>query len=250
MPPKLTPFDAAIVRAAFPRRRIDFFDSIPSTMSAAAALPHPGDCAVADHQSAGQGRHGNSWHSEPSSGLYCTVVLQPKISPDLLPIVTLSLGLACQEVIADVTNIQADIRWPNDLMIGNRKTGGILTQLHNDRVLAGIGINVNHSALPASIDATATSLRIFSGRIHSREHLFIALLPAIDRMLDILATEGRGAILNLFSQNSSYVRVDVAAAPAIQGRTAGLTAEGYLLVEGDDGKTHTILAGGVRPALD
>lgn len=249
------PFDADKLRAAFPTRTVDYHDSIPSTMSAAAALPNHGDVAIADHQSAGQGRHGNSWHSESSSGLYFTVVLKPEISPELIPIVTLALGLACQEAIADVTSVQTDIRWPNDIMIGNRKTGGILAQLHDDRVLAGIGINVNHGRLPEEIADVATSLRIFSGRTFSREHLLITLLPNIDRMLDILATEGRGAILNLFAVNSSYargrrVRVDTAASHVISGRTAGLTADGYLLVDGDDGKTHTILAGGVRPVID
>jgi len=244
-------FDIVHVRAALPERRIDFYESIDSTMIAAAEIRTPGAIVIANQQSAGQGRHGHSWHSEPDSGLYFTIVLAPRLAMDLLPVVTLALGLAVQESIAQVCNIHADLRWPNDLLIGPRKCAGILTQLDGDRVLAGIGINVNHAGLPQELDGIATSLRLATGRLHSREELLCAVAAGVDRMISLLETEGSSPVLALFTAQSSYARgrrvhVDLPGNP-LTGTTAGLTADGYLLLDGDDGRRHTILAGGVRP---
>jgi len=156
-----------------------------------------------------------------------------------------------QEAIAQVCNTQADLRWPNDLLIGPRKCAGILTQLDGDRVLAGIGINVNHSSLPPELGAIATSLRLATGRVHSREELLCAVAGGVDRMVNLLETEGAGPVLALFTAQSSYARgrrvqVDLPG-NLLTGTTAGLTTDGYLLLDGDDGRRHTVLAGGVRP---
>ncbi len=244
-------FDVARVRAALPGRRVDYYDTLDSTMTAAAAIRTRGAIVIANEQSAGQGRHGHAWHSEPGSGLYFTIVLAPRLSMELLPVVTLALGLAVQESIAQVCNVQADLRWPNDLLIGPRKCSGILTQLDGDRVLAGIGINVNHASLPPDLAAIATSLRLVTGRPHSREELLCALAGGVDRMVSLLETDGAQPVLALFTAQSSYargrrVRVDLPGKPLV-GTTAGLTPDGYLLLDGDDGRRHTILAGGVRP---
>ena len=86
-------FDIGHVRAALPDRRVDYYDLIDSTMTAAAAIHEPGAIVVANQQTAGQGRHGHRWHSEPGSGLYFTIVLTPQLPADLLPVVTLALGV-------------------------------------------------------------------------------------------------------------------------------------------------------------
>jgi len=244
-------FDITRVRAALPGRRIEYFETLGSTMTVAAGIRTPGAIVLADEQSAGQGRQGHTWHSEAGSGLYFTVVLEPRLGMELLPVVTLALGLAVQEAIGQVANAQADLRWPNDVMIGPRKCAGILTQLEGGRVLAGIGINVNHASLPPELAAIATSLRLATGRSHSREELLCAVAGGVDRMVNLLETEGAAPVLALFTAQSSYVRgrrvsVDVPGNP-LRGTTAGLTAGGYLLLDGDDGRRHTILAGGVRP---
>lgn len=244
-------FDISRVKAALPGRRVDYYETLQSTMTTASMVREPGAIVIANEQSAGQGRHGHTWHSEPNSGLYFTIVLAPRVTMDHLPVVTLALGLAVQEAIAQVSNLQVDLRWPNDLLIGPRKCAGILTQLDGDRVLAGIGINVNHSSLPADLSAIATSLRIASGQVQSREELLCALAGGVDRMVRLLEVDGSSPVLALFTAQSSYVRgrrvrVDLPGKP-LTGTTAGLTPDGYLLLDGDDGRRHTILAGGVRP---
>lgn len=248
-------FDIACVRSHLPGRAIEWYESIPSTMPEAIKLAAAG-CASgttvgADEQTAGHGRYGRHWHSEPASGLYLSVILRYSFSPEALPVVTLALGLAAIEAIHQSTNVMCDLRWPNDVLIADKKCAGILTQLEGAAVIAGIGINVNHSRLPENLATAATSLRIASGREQSREQLVIALLPAIDSYCALLAEQGKRPILDMFAQASSYVRdrrVTVDQGDAVLlGTTAGLNDSGFLLLQADDGHEHVIVAGGVRP---
>ena len=234
-----------------PVPRILRLATVDSTQRIAAAEPL-GTVVVADQQLAGQGRHGHSWHSAPGTGLYCSIVLEPT------PLLTMALGIAAVEAIAQSTGIRCDLRWPNDLMLDNLKTGGILVQLSNatlsgrpgslstNRAIAGIGINVNHTAFPDGLEAT--SLRLYSKREQSREAILEALIPAIGAV----ANEDSETILRLFTHASSYVagrRVTVdQPGGTLTGTTAGLDGEGHLIERKDDGTDTLILAGGVRAA--
>lgn len=229
------------IRAALPASTILYYESIDSTMNAAAGLP-PGSIVLAGEQTGGQGRHGHSWHSEAGSGLYCSIVLKPA------PLVTLALGLATAEAITTVTGLLCDLRWPNDVMIGGRKAAGILVQLGCDLAIGGIGINVNHTAFPPDLAPNATSLRMQSGREFAREDILLALIPAIDSFTRM----DQESILRLFTRASSYasgrrVVVEQPEGP-IEGVTAGLDSSGFLVVRKDDGIETLILAGGVRAA--
>ncbi|MGD0365344.1 MAG: biotin--[acetyl-CoA-carboxylase] ligase [Bryobacteraceae bacterium] len=243
------------VRRQLPNRQISFFESITSTMHEAAALSAAGcpsgTAVVAEEQTAGQGRHGHTWHSEPGAGLYVSVVLRLPLSPDSLPVLTLALGLAAAETIARATNLHPDLRWPNDIMLDERKTAGILVQLVDSVAIAGLGINVNHHAFPPEIAAEATSLRLATGHPQSREDLLAALLPAIDSFGRMLVEAGRQPILDQFTRRSSYalgkrVRVEMPGG-TVTGITAGLDPSGFLKLRADDGSESLILAGGVRP---
>ena len=235
------------LRQAFPERNIIHFDSIDSTQRIAAAS-EPGAIVLADRQLAGQGRHGHTWHSEPGTGIYCSLVLPPS------PVLTLALGVATVEAIAQATGIQCDLRWPNDLMLENRKAAGVLVQLINGLAIAGIGINVNQTGFPDDIHQQAISLRQHAGREFAREDILFALFPAIDSLI----AEDPETILRLFTHASSYVAgrrvtVDQPGQPGqpggvITGTTAGLDPSGFLIVRQDDGTDTLILAGGVRAA--
>lgn len=247
--------DLESLRRRFPGRHIDWHASIGSTMTEATRLSAAG-CAHgtvvgADEQTAGVGRYGRRWHSEPGSGIYMSVVLRLPFSTQNLPLVTLALGLAVAESIQKSTGVACDLRWPNDILIGSRKCCGILTQWEPPAIVAGIGINVNHAAFPEELQNLATSLRIASGRAHAREPIVAELLPAIDSYCSLLETEGREPILRLFSRASSYVsgrRVMVEQGDSVlQGVTAGLNSSGFLLLRDDRGEQHQIVAGGVRP---
>lgn len=251
----MKPLDIDGIVKRLPGRRIEYFDRIDSTMTEAARLAAEGvpsgTAVVAEEQTAGQGRHGHSWHSEPGSGLYVSVVLRPGLGPDSLPALTLALGLATAEAVARATDIACDLRWPNDLMLGDRKVAGIMAQLLDGTAVAGIGINVNHAAFPEEIADQATSLRLAGNRVFSREDLLVELLPSVDRFLRMLAEGGTKPVLDLFTRRSSYasgkrVLVDQPGG-AVTGTTAGLDPHGFLRVRrDDDGSEVLILAGGVR----
>jgi len=252
----MTSLNINAVRRQLRGRRIEFFETITSTMHEATALAAAGcpsgTTVVAEEQTAGMGRAGHSWHSEPGAGLYLSVVLRLSLSADSLPIVTLAIGLAAAEAIARATDLAPDIRWPNDIMLGGQKTAGILVQLVDSTVIAGVGINVNHPAFPPEIADLATSLRLASGRAQSREDLLIDLLPAIDSFCRMLVEGGRQTILDQFTRRSSYAqgkRVHVDQPDGVlTGITAGLDPAGFLKLRADDGTESLIIAGGVRPA--
>jgi len=250
--------DIEQVRRQLPNRQISFFEAIASTMHEAAKLAAAGcpsgTAVVAEEQTAGQGRHGHSWHSAPGAGLYVSVVLRLPLPPDSLPVLTLALGLATAETIARATSLAPDLRWPNDVMLGEKKTAGILVQLIESAAVAGIGVNVNHPAFPPEIVADATSLRLATGHLQSREDLLIGLLPTIDSFCRMLVEGGRQPILDQFARRSSYVRAKRVRVDQpggiLTGTTAGLDPSGFLKLRKDDGSESLILAGGVRPATD
>src|SRR5262245_21322343 len=182
------------VQRRLPTRRIEWFESVPSTMSIAAELPH-GTVVIAEEQTAGIGRHGHEWHSEAGAGLYCSIVLGPA---QVSSVITLALGLATVEAIARVTDFRCDLRWPNDVMANDRKVAGILVQMTGNAPVAGIGINVNHLIFPLELAQVATSLRLTIGRKVSREALLCELVPAVDSFYRMMLTAGSGAIIETF----------------------------------------------------
>lgn len=237
----MTLADLARLRGTNPSRAVDYYPRIGSTMQAAAGRAL-GTVILADEQTAGQGRHGHSWHSEPANGIYVSIVLKPA------PLLTLALGLATAETITRVTGIPCDLRWPNDVMVDGKKAAGILVQLANGPAIGGIGINVNHAAFPPELAEEATSLRLHAGREFDRLVILEALIPAVERFVEL----DSDTILRRFAQASSYAagRRVVVHQPdgVVEGTTAGLNPSGYLVLRKDDGTETLIVAGGVRAA--
>lgn len=236
-------------------RHVEWHETIDSTMRRAAELAREGCPAgavvAARTQTAGQGRLGRTWDSRPG-GLYFTIILRPRLEPARVPLATLALGLAVADTLQTFVGVAVDLRWPNDVLIGDRKLAGILAQFQDSALLAGIGLNVNQREFPPELRPIATSLRIETGSEQDPEFLLRALARSIESHLKILETSGAAAILRLFEAASSYAagrRVTVEMpAGEITGITAGLTAEGFLRVRRGDGAEVTVTAGGVRPA--
>src|ERR1017187_2927100 len=237
----MIPLDIERLRRAFPTRTIHYHESIDSTMTAAGGLPI-GDIVLAEEQTAGQGRHGHSWHSAAGDGIYCSLILPQT------PLLTLALGLASHSAIFEATGLVCDLRWPNDLMLADRKVAGILVQAAGRNAIAGIGINVNHTAFPDDVASLATSIRLAAGRRFHREAILLALLPAVESIV----AQDKAAILASFTHLSSYAsgrRVQVEQPEGIlEGTTVGLDPAGFLIVRRDDGTDTLIVAGGVRAA--
>jgi BirA family biotin operon repressor/biotin-[acetyl-CoA-carboxylase] ligase len=250
------PLDIERIRLHCPQNAIHYFPTLPSTMTEAARLAEDGvpdrTVVLADEQTAGIGRLGRSWISSPELGIYCSVVQHLNLPPDSLPLSSLLIGLATSEAIHQATDLACDLRWPNDVLINDRKTAGILTHLVGNRVVAGIGINVNHPSLPFDLRTPATSLCIESGHFQSRERLVVELLHSIDRFCLVLENSGPESILRAFAAASSYVneRRVVIEDSGLKGTTAGLDKNGFLLLRLPSGAIDRISAGGVRPDLE
>jgi BirA family biotin operon repressor/biotin-[acetyl-CoA-carboxylase] ligase len=249
------PLDLDMIRAAAPGREIVWLDSCESTMSEAARLAAggcpAGTVVVAEKQTAGQGRYKRVWHSERESGLYVSIVFRLGIPEESVRVLSMALGLATAEAIARATDLRPDLRWPNDVLIGEKKCAGILVQVEPPAFIAGIGINVNHESLPPELAPIATSLRIAGGRPQSRELVLIHLLDTVDSFTRMLAEGGKDPVLAMFTRASSYVtgkRVTVELGGiVVEGVTDGLDSSGFLRLLRPDGSRTTILAGGVRP---
>jgi BirA family biotin operon repressor/biotin-[acetyl-CoA-carboxylase] ligase len=240
-------------------RRIHHFFKVDSTNTVAMRLaergePH-GALVLAEEQTGGRGRAGRCWISEKSTGIYCTILLRPPVPPAHAPLLTLVAGLAARDAAAEDLDSAPDIRWPNDLLVGGKKFGGILTEMHAepDRIhyaVVGIGINVNQSKMPVEIADIATSLKIETRKSHSRLELLIRMLHHFNRYYEQFLANGAQPILRRFAGVSSYFRgkrVRIAThAETFTGTTAGLEASGVLRVARDDGKgTELILSGDV-----
>jgi BirA family biotin operon repressor/biotin-[acetyl-CoA-carboxylase] ligase len=243
-------------------RRIHHFFRVDSTNTVALRLaeqgePH-GTVVVAEEQTGGRGRAGRSWVSEKSTGIYCTLLLRPPISPAHAPLLTIVAGLAARDAAAEELDSAPDIRWPNDLLVHRRKFAGILTEMHAepDRIhyaVVGIGVNVNQSKMPAELADTATSLRIETKKTHSRFELLIRLLRHFDHYYNQFLSGGEQPIVRRFAEVSSYFRGKrvriTTPTESFTGTTAGLETSGVLRVARDDGGgTELVLSGHVAEA--
>jgi BirA family biotin operon repressor/biotin-[acetyl-CoA-carboxylase] ligase len=220
---------------------------------AARGEPH-GTAVVAEEQTAGIGRHGHSWHSEFGSGLYISIILRAKLPADALPVLTMALGLAAQRAVDETADVSCDIRWPNDLLLNEKKVAGIMVQSvdspgGNGALIAGIGINVNQTAFPDELRGLATSLRLETGKEQSKETLLDRVVMEALAYTALLADRGKGPILKQFEARSSYVSgkpVDVTIGKLmVSGITDGLDENGFLRVQTPAG-IETVIAGGVR----
>lgn len=264
----LAAVEAALTGTRF-ARQIQHLTSIGSTNALAlesAQAGAPDGCVyVADEQTAGRGRGGHTWHSAAGDGLYVSVLLRPHMPLADALWLSLTTGLAARTAIAALTGITPDIRWPNDLLIGEKKCCGILvetsTTAANSELPAmlryaviGVGINVNHEAFPPELQHLATSLQHETGNFIAREQLLVAFLINLNEEISLLELELCGGftgtgLLKRFAVASSWVRgkrVKVDEDGGYTGETAGLDSRGFLQVVGDDGVLRTVLSGGVR----
>ena len=242
-------------------KRIYHFFKTDSTNNVAMQLGQEGELegsvVIAEEQTAGRGRAGRTWVSEKSAGVHVTVLLRPPVSPTFAPLLTLVAGLAARDAIADETGLLPDIRWPNDILLNGKKCCGILTEMYAepDRVhyaAVGIGINVNQTKMPTELAPIATSLRMETGRAHSRVSLLVRLLRHLDSYYNQFVREGAAPVVKRFAEVSSFyqgkrVRISMPTG-SFTGTTAGLETNGLLRVARDDGRVEAVVSGDVAEA--
>jgi BirA family biotin operon repressor/biotin-[acetyl-CoA-carboxylase] ligase len=212
-------------------------------------------CVVADKQTAGRGRRARAWHSSPGDGLYLSVLLRPQPnSSSKIPLIGLMAAIAVAEALIERGVEGVDIKWPNDVLAGERKISGILAEAasagsESPRIVLGIGVNLNHQSFPPELSDSATSVAIETGQKIAVDQFRDQLLDKIAEWYAVWKRDETGLIVNRWQRLSTYARDQRVIAnlddEKITGVTAGLTEAGALRLIVDNGEVKTILAGEV-----
>ena len=255
----LASLEAALAGTIF-AGKLHFAQSTGSTntdaMSAAReGAPH-GSAFFADEQTAGRGRGDHSWHSAIGQGLYVSVIVRIPLAAARMPLLPLAAGLAAASAVRAASGLMIDLRWPNDLLIGPRKTGGILVESQSERgqlafAVLGIGINVHQQSFALDLATPATSLDLESGRWIDRQPLLIALLESLETESNaLLHPAAARTVPERVAQASTWVKgreVEVHGPQECRGTTDGLDEHGFLRVRTGTGVLQ-IQTGGIRAA--
>ncbi|MFN0069407.1 MAG: biotin--[acetyl-CoA-carboxylase] ligase [Limisphaerales bacterium] len=214
-----------------------------------------GVVVFAEAQTRGRGRLGRTWVSPPGKGLWFSVLLRPELRPSAATQLTIAAAVALHRAVLAVSGLRAEIKWPNDLLLGGRKCAGILTELsaEPDRVrhlVLGVGVDVNLTAadLPRELRDTATSLRLALGEPVDRPELASRLLAELDTAYAAVRTGGFEALADEWEEAcvtlGRQVVVDLGVR-RIKGRAESLDPEGALLVRTEHGHLERVVGGDV-----
>lgn len=213
--------------------------------------PGEGAVLVAESQSAGRGRLGRPWTAPPRSGLTFSMLLRPEVPVARQGWLALLVGLAAASAVRRVAEIDVRLKWPNDLMIGERKLAGILAERVDGAIIVGMGLNVSlrEDELPVE---RATSLAVEKAACTDRDPLLRAILREVEsHYREWSAAEGdpdasglRAAYLARSATVGQEVRVELPGARVLIGLATGVDAAGHLVVRSEDGE-HSLSAGDV-----
>jgi BirA family biotin operon repressor/biotin-[acetyl-CoA-carboxylase] ligase len=225
--------------------RVEWFATLDSTnrhaLDAARDGADDGLVVVADVQTAGRGRLGRSWESPPGSSLLVTVLLRrPAVDHAVM-----AAGVALARAVEQVGGIDVALKWPNDVVVGDRKLAGLLAESEGDRLVIGAGCNVNWESFPDELEGTATACNLEAGHPVDRD----ALLDAyVDELADVLAAgdvvldEYRARLATL----GRRVRVHQVRGDDLEGTAIAVTDDGALVVRDDAGTEHIVVAADVH----
>jgi BirA family transcriptional regulator, biotin operon repressor / biotin---[acetyl-CoA-carboxylase] ligase len=251
------------LKTNFVGRTIFLFSRLESTNRTAMKIAKPstsrpdrtpdGTLILAETQTQGRGRLGRKWISPPDVNLYASFILFPSVPASHVPIVTCLAATSIVKAVESVARIQASIKWPNDILIGEKKVAGILTELvlEKDQVnylVIGMGINVNLTLdlLPREIRPNATSIRQERGQPLSRDKLASAICNALEERYVKWLKGETAPILDEFRAVSTTLGKKVKAftpGRIIEGRAETIDSRGNLILKTDQGTCETIHSG-------
>ncbi len=241
-------------------RDIIFYETTTSTNDRALEIGRArehaeGIVVIADSQTRGRGRLGREWISPAGLNLYFSVILQPPFAQQESTILSLSAAASAVRAIKKVTGIHAGIKWPNDIQINEKKTGGILVEYKSghgtpDMLILGMGLNVNMTLdnLPDDIRPLSTSLMIESGSIVNRRGLLAGILAELESSYKLFMKGDRQKLMNAWAESVSTIGQQVSVKineQIISGTAAAITENGGLLIRLPDGREEIIHAGDV-----
>ena len=222
------------------------FDSLDSTnrylLDEARAGAPEGTVAVAAYQTAGRGRRGRSWVAPPGASLLVSVLLRPELPAEQLPLTSIAAGLAMADAVERVAEFAPALKWPNDLLVGDKKLAGLLTEVEDNAVVLGFGVNVEWHDFPPEVAALATACNVVAGRTVDGDAILEAFLEGLGARADhweSVVPEYRDRLSTL----GRRVRVETATGE-LTGTAVDVGASGELLVD-VDGQSRAVHAGDV-----
>ena len=239
----------------FVGRKIYYLDGLSSTMNMAMELglkgAPEGTLVLAESQTRGRGRLGRGWFSPKYKGIYLSLILKPKILPTEATLLTLLSAVSICEAIKEITGLDSQIKWPNDIMLHNKKLGGILTELNAEMdeinfVSIGIGLNVNNDK--KTLVSGATALKEHKKESVNRISLLQEILRKIEANYLLLQKKGALPVIEEWRQHSITLgrRVKVYCHKEhIEGEAFDIDIDGGLLVRKDSGIIEKVMAGDV-----
>lgn len=237
-------------------RKVYAFESIPSTMDEAFRLgmegAPEGTLVCAESQTQGRGRLGRVWVSPKAKGIYASLILRPSLSPSQMPPITLMAAVALAETVRRLTALKPLIKWPNDLLVSNKKLAGILTELRAETdqvrfVVLGIGLNIN--ATSSQLLDTATSLKIETKKTFNRVEILQELLCQMEQWYGLVLKGRFSEILKYCRKHSATLKKRVRlhdASGDIQGMAVAMDDDGGLVIRLDNGHLVKKMAGDIH----
>lgn len=231
----------------FGQNGIEYFSRISSTNEYAMDMgmkgAREGFLVIAESQDKGKGRRGRSWESKRDAGLYFSTIARPVDIPvHMVPRLTLGVGVAVCMAIESICHVSPGIKWPNDILLNNKKICGILLEMESigdkvNFVIIGAGINVNHvrGDFPEDIKDTASSLRIFLKHPVSREKLLCRILENLERCYAAFIDNRFEDILDMWRSRSvtlgNDIKINTFAGDIVCGKAVDIASDGSLKVE-------------------
>ena len=227
-------------------------DSTNNYVKNIAYSKNEGTVVVAEQQLSGKGRLGRQWTSPSHKGIYMSILLKPSLDPTKVAKLTLIGAAAVYKALSDI-DIEAKIKWPNDIVISGKKVCGILTEMSCElniinHIIMGIGINVNLDDydIPAELRDKATSLKVLTGNAYNRRELLAIILNHFEKLYDSFKNDlNLEETINICKEHSAILNKEV---QIIQGnnirtgKAIDINNEGELIVEFDNG-IETVFSG-------
>ncbi|MGD7045413.1 biotin--[acetyl-CoA-carboxylase] ligase [Jeotgalibacillus proteolyticus] len=241
-------------------RSIHYYESVDSTQKIAHKLAQEqapeGTLVIAEEQTSGRGRMSRSWHSPKGTGIWMSLLVRPLLPPQKAPQFTLLTAVAVVQAIEDVCDVSVEIKWPNDLLVNDRKITGILTELQADSeqihsLIIGIGMNINQQQedFPKELHELATSLAIETGSKVSRSAIVQRIMYHFEKYYLLYMDKGFAPIKLLWESYAISIGRHITARTLngeLSGIACGITEEGILLLEDDQGVTHSIYSADIE----
>jgi BirA family transcriptional regulator, biotin operon repressor / biotin---[acetyl-CoA-carboxylase] ligase len=261
IPEKISPNEIALgLKTAILGQHIHYEETVESTQKIALRLSlegvPEGTAVISEEQTGGRGRLGRQFYSPKYTGVWMSIILRPTLPPQKAPQLTLITAVAVVQAIEEVTGLNPQIKWPNDILIDGKKVTGILTEMQAesdriDSVIIGIGLNVNQEKedYPEELRSIATSLFIESGKKINRAELTRELLLKLEKLYLLYLEEGFYPIKLLWESYAVSIGKTITARMlngSLRGKAMGITDDGVLLMEDVAGKIHQIYSADIE----